>query len=391
MTGRRDFGSVRKLPSGRWQASYWHDGASHKAPTTFLAKADAAAWLATVQADILRGNWLNPGAGKVTFGTYSKAWLAKRSDLRPTTKSKYASLLKLHLEPAFGDTELVKLAPSAVRSWYHELAGRYPTVADDAYRLLRAICNTAIADGALGRSPCQVKGAGQVRSAERPTASVAEVAKAVDALPERYRLAILLAAFCQLRRGEVLALQRRDVDLIHGTIRIERAWGQPFSGAPVLGPPKTAAGVRTLSVPPNVLPALEDHLSRLVGPAADAWLFGTKTGTALSPRNLTRVWTEARIDAGRPDLHLHDLRHSGLTWAAASGASVAELMRRGGHANPRAALRYQHATEDRDRAIAEALGALATAAPVVQLPSASRTDRARRASGKEKAPSKKGA
>jgi integrase len=62
----------------------------------------------------------------------------------------------------------------------------------------------------------------------------------------------------------------------------------------------------------------------------------------------------------RRDLFFHDLRHSGLTWAAASGASVAELMRRGGHANPRAALRYQHATEDRDRVIAEALASLAS-------------------------------
>jgi hypothetical protein len=56
---------------------------------------------------------------------------------------------------------------------------------------------------------------------------------------------------------------------------------------------------------------------------------------------------------------LHDLRHSGLTWAAATGASVAELMRRGGHASPAAALRYQHATEDRDRALADALAELA--------------------------------
>ena len=83
------------------------------------------------------------------------------------------------------------------------------------------------------------------------------------------------------------------------------------------------------------------------------------TGTALSPRNLNRAWSKARAAAGCTDLHLHDLRHSGLTWAAASGASVAELMRRGGHANPRAALRYQHATEDRDRAIADALARLA--------------------------------
>jgi integrase len=136
---------------------------------------------------------------------------------------------------------------------------------------------------------------------------------------------------------------------------------------PIIGPPKTEAGVRTLTIPPNVLPALEDHLERFVGPAPTAWLFAASTGACPSPRSFNRAWSNARKKAGRPDLHLHDLRHSGLTWAAASGATVAELMRRGGHASPRAALRYQHATEDRDKAIAAALGRLAQEAQVVSL------------------------
>jgi integrase len=222
-----------------------------------------------------------------------------------------------------------------------------------------------------------VKGAGQVHSPERPVASVRDVARAVEAVPERYRLALLLPAWCQLRRGEVLALQRRHVDLLHERITVEQAWVVPMNGKPMIGPPKTEAGVRVLAIPPNVLPVLEDHLERFVRPEPTAWLFGTSTGTTLSPRNFNRAWSKAREKVGRPDLHLHDLRHSGLTWAAASGASVAELMRRGGHANPRAALRYQHATEDRDKAIAEALGQLAHDAeimPIVTVPeSASRT------------------
>ncbi len=105
-------------------------------------------------------------------------------------------------------------------------------------RLLRAILNTAVTDGLLQKSACQVKGAGQVRSSERPIASVAELAGAVDAAPERYQLAILLCAWCHLRRGEMLALQRRDVDPLHGTIRVERAWVTPQSGALMLGAPQ---------------------------------------------------------------------------------------------------------------------------------------------------------
>ena len=95
------------------------------------------------------------------------------------------------------------------------------------------------------------------------------------------------------------------------------------------------------------------------------------------PVTLNRVWQRARRKIGRTDLHYHDLRHTGLTWAAASGASVAELMRRGGHANPTAALRYQHATEDRDRAIADALAELSTGRVVRFNASRSRTRRSR--------------
>ena len=79
----------------------------------------------------------------------------------------------------------------------------------------------------------------------------------------------------------------------------------------------------------------------------------------VTDRVLGLAWRRSRLAVGRPDLHFHDLRHSGLTWSAATGASVAELMRRAGHASQSAALRYQHATDARDRVLAEALGQLA--------------------------------
>jgi integrase len=376
MTSRRHFGSIRKLPSGRYQASYWHDGERHVAPDTCAVRADALAYLANTEADLRRGRWVDPMAGKVALSVYSTAWLKSRSDLRETTRAKYDHLLRNHILPKLGPTPISALAPSKVRAWYHDLARQHSTTADDAYRLLRAVMNVAKADRMIGENPCHVKGAGQVRSPERPVASVRDLARAVEAVADRYRLALLLPAWCQLRRGEVLALQRRDVDLLHGTIRVERAWSAPMNGKPMIGPPKTEAGVRTLAIPPNVVGAVEDHLARFVGPEPTAWLFGTSTGTALSPRNFDRVWSKAREKVGRTDLRLHDLRHSGLTWAAASDASVAELMRRGGHANPRAALRYQHATEDRDRAIAAALGQLAKGAEIV--PIATTSERASR-------------
>jgi integrase len=356
------FGNVRRRSSGRWQARYRHEGAWYTAPNTFEAKADANAWLSTVQTDLLRGSWVNPTAGKQTFGDYARCWLDGRSDLRPSTRGKYEELLRRHLIPKFGAREIARLAPSDVRAWYHVLAAQHRTTADDAYRALRAILNTAVADELLVKSPCTVKGAGSVRAAERPVASIKEVARAVEAVPEEYRVGLLLAAWCQLRRGELLGLQRRHVDFVNGTIRIEQTWVVTPEGIPVLGPPKTEAGVRKLNVPAHILPILGEHLERFTGQRPEAWLLSGPNGEPVSGRTIGRYWDKARRSIGRPDLHLHDLRHSGLTWSAATGASVADLMRRGGHASPAAALRYQHATEDRDKALADALAALSESA-----------------------------
>jgi integrase len=356
--GRRGFGNVLKLPSGRWRARYSHNGQVHAAPRTFPTKAEATAWLSKAHTEITGGEWVNPVAGKKTLGDFARGWLDGRSDLEETTRAKYAYLLRAHILPKLGDIELARLTAAEVRAWYHELGRKYKSVGDDAYRCLRAVLRTAVADGQLAKSPCTVKGAGGVRAAERPVASMGELGAAVDAMPPRFRAALVLAAWCQLRLGEVLALQRRHVDLAAGVVRVEQAWGRPMGGKAAIKGPKTEAGNRSIGIPSHVLPLVEQHLAS-VGPAPTAWLFGTSTGTAVSARNFQRAWDKARSAAGRPDLHFHDLRHTGLTWSAETGASLPELMRRGGHASPRAALRYQHATEDRDRVLTDALAKMA--------------------------------
>jgi len=133
-----------------------------------------------------------------------------------------------------------------------------------------------------------------------------------------------------------------------------------------LGQPKTDAGRRTIAIPPKLLPAIEEHLKH-VDPNPVAWLFPGEGEHPARPRTLDRIWRKARLAIGRPDLRFHDLRHSGLTWAASTGASVAEIMKRGGHASPSAALRYQHATMERDRALANSLAAMAPGPAVISL------------------------
>lgn len=333
---------------------------------TFTRKRDADAFAASIETAKLRGSAIDPRATRITFGDYATRWLGLRHDLRPRTREDYATLLRVHLLPAFGRTFLGAIEPSQVRSWHASLAEEHPPRAAKAYRLLRTILNAAITDRHLVVNPCQLKTAGVEHSAEREIPTVAEVEALAGAMPPRLSLLVLLAAWCGLRRGEVLGLTRGDVDLLHGTVRVQRAVSGLADGTLYVGEPKTAAGRRTVTVPPHLLPNLEAHLEAHVGPEGDAPLFPAQNGSWLRPGSLQRHWERARRAVG-VSYHLHDLRHFGATLTAATGASTREIMARIGHASPAAALRYQHATEDRDRVIAAALSEL-SGGQVVKLP-----------------------
>lgn len=197
------------------------------------------------------------------------------------------------------------------------------------------------------------------RPAERPVATVREVEALEAAMPEHLRLIVLLATWCQLRRAELLGLRRKDIDLANGSLRVEQSRTITMKGKSLVKEPKTDAGRRTIAVPEFLILRLRDHLDRFTGPEIDAFVFRGITGVPLTGNVLQVAWQRARTKVGRNDLRLHDLRHTGLTLAAATGATTVELMHRAGHSSSVAAMRYQHATKDRDRIIADALGAIA--------------------------------
>lgn len=353
---KRHFGTVRQRSSGRWQALYFHDGKIHSTGT-FKTKADALVHLSTIDADVHRGAWIDPKAGKTTLDVYAERWLEQRNELAFRTRELYGYLLELHVLPTLGRTALGNLAPSTIRSWHASLAQVHPSTAAKAYRLLSAILRTAVVDGLLVSSPCKVDGAGVERPAERPVATLLEVGALESAMPEHLRLIVALATWCQLRRAELLGLRRRDVDLRHATIRIEQSRTVTMHGKSLVKAPKTQAGRRTIAVPEALIEKISDHLDRFAGPGPEDLVFLGITGVPLTANVLQVAWQRARASVGREDLRLHDLRHTGLTLAAATGATTVELMHRAGHSSSVAAMRYQHATKDRDRIIADALGA----------------------------------
>ena len=355
MGERRHFGYVRQRVSGRWQATYRHEGQLHNVGT-FDRKADALAALAEIETNIRRGKWIDPSLGDRSLTDYAREWLEHRPDLAVRTIETYGYLLDKHILPTLGSLNLSAITPSDVRAWNARSARQHPSTAAKAYRLLATIMKTAVTDELISVSPCRIRGASQERAPERPTASVQEIQGLRRHMPEHLRIAIDLAVWCQLRKAEILGLQLRDIDFERGVIRIERSRTYLTNGKDIVKEPKTAAGRRELAVPDPVLEAIRAHTAAAPSVTDTAYVLSDASGNPVSQAALQRAWSKARSANGREDLHFHDLRHTGLTIAAATGATAAELIKRAGHASADAAIRYQHASKDRDRLLANRLG-----------------------------------
>jgi len=380
------FGSIRQLPSGRWQARYTHDGAVHKAPMTFPdVSVDqltgrkvrgpelADRWLRLRRAEIDSGARLlarPKSRGTVTFAEYAVQWVAGR-ELKPRTRVLYQQQLDRDLLPVFGRLALTAITSASVSDWYRAYDPTKPTARGHAYALMKAIMNGALHEEPplIDANPARVRGGSQTTRRHRINpATPAELAVIVENMPERLQAAVLIAAWGGLRFGEVAELRRNDIEgnVIHVTRAVVRLPGEPPESLLGrrratfhVGTPKSDAGTRSVNMPESVMPAIRAHLDRMKDKSSKALLFPSESGGHLAVSTLNRYWFAAREAAGRPDLRWHDLRHTQAVYAAQMGATLAELMARLGHSTIGAALRYQHAADGRDKAIAARLSELA--------------------------------
>lgn len=361
---RRSFGAIRKLPSGRYQASHAHPdtGARINAPRTFPTKAEAAKWLKATDVDLARGIWTPPAPKRteVLFAAYAETWLHRRTpELKPRTLADYRRQMPA-LVAQFGPMALDAITRADVRRWHESLDPAKPAARAKLYILLKSVLKTAVEDELIPVNPCSIPGAGSrgKRAHHVRPATPAEVSTIVAAMPSRWALMAQLAVWCGLRFGEIAELRRADIDLAARVIRVRRGV-QWVDGQPVVSTPKTEAGVRTVALPASVAASVELHLAVHAGPEL---LFSAATDPTrhVSHGTFSKAWQRAREAAGRPDLRFHDLRHTGASLMAESGASVRELQEWLGHTTAEQSLFYTHVSEGRRRINAARLSEIAS-------------------------------
>lgn len=407
---RETWGSLRRLPSKRWQARYpGPDGQVYTArtdddrPLTFLTKGDAREWLNQTHVKIARGEWVTPAEAvrrrraeveaaavrDVTFREYAEQWLERIEHepgrngrpRRPATVMNYRGRVRNYLMEPLGDVLVRDIDVERFRAVTAGLVAipsvlkpdaDHNGVAGSVVKTLKAILRQAVHDGILGVVPNVVTPQRKsVRHDDEHTpeddvATPAQVDALYEAVPQPWRIAVLLAAWCQLRRGEVLGLQRRDIvwntDRTAATLYVRR---QKNGTTGKLSDPKSDTSVRSMAVPPLMIDRLREHLDTRVAAGASAPVVPTETNGSLhlQTQRWHGIWAKARTQvAGLPDgYRFHDLRHTGLTRFAQEGATLAELMRRGGHADVTVVLRYQKATMARDIELAARMSATVAA------------------------------
>lgn len=358
MTAKRSFGSVRQKAAGKWQARY-RDKSGREHYRLFTTKKEATAFLASVQTNLLRGDWVDPNLGKITVSEWSVIWRAGQRKLRPSTEDLYDSLLKNHVLPAFGTFTLSSITTDDVEAWVALLLAKEDmssSTANRAYRILRQMLNVAVRRRRILLTPCAGVEPPQDAKAEMLFLTPEQVADLADAIPKHYRTLVLMAVYSGLRWGELAGLKVARLDQINRTVFVV----EQLTRAGTLAPPKSEAGRRVVTLPRWLMPAIN---AQVTGKPLDAFAFTMEAGGPLAhASNFTRrVWkptVAAALPPSLAGLRFHDLRHTAVAIAIASGAArnPKALQVRMGHSTIRMTLdRYGHLLPGQDSEIADGM------------------------------------
>ncbi len=314
-------------------------------------------------------------AGKLTVRDFLSRWLdATAPTLKPSTVRRYRDLIRLHVTPVLGNERLAKLAPADVQRLYADrlAAGLSPTSVRHVHGVLHRALGQAVRWGMVVRNVADAVDPPRRSTPEAKTWDAGQVraflaATVGDDLEPLWRLALLAG----LRRGELLGLLWRDVDLDRSSLAVRRTLSRGAASRLEPGEPKTAAGRRQVALPASAVDALRRHRLRQVerrlaaGPAWEdhEFVFATEAGRAIHPNTLASRFRKLTAAAGVPPIRFHDLRHTCATLLLTEGVHPKVVQERLGHADIGMTMNlYSHVTAGMQRDAADRLDAAIEAA-----------------------------
>jgi integrase len=293
--------NIEKRPNGVWRARYY-DEAGKQHARHFLRKVDAKAWLDTVTASVIRGDYVDPRGANMLLKTYAAQW-EKIQVGRGSTLSIIDNAVRLHINPVLADRRIGSIRQSDIQGLVKTLeaknlaAGTVRNIYDTAARIFAS----AVDDRVIPSSPCRRIKLPKDDKGEVVPLTLAQV-RSLEAGMSDLGAAVIALAGSGLRIGELLGLDVSDVDFLRRTIRVARQRAQ--SGE--LTPPKSKSSDRTVPVGQTLIDALAAYLKE--GDRKSGPLFVNAMGRPLTYRQWKPLWKDA-ADKAKVEATAHALRH----------------------------------------------------------------------------------
>jgi integrase len=349
--------SIAKRDNGRWRARY-RDDVGREHAKHFDRKVDARQWLAEVTASVVTGQYVDPKAGRITFREYAEQWRAAQVH-RPSTQAHHETMLRRHVYPTLGDRALSSILPSEIQAWAKRLSGTLaPSTVATVHSIVSSVFKAAVRDRRVAANPCEGTRLPKPERTKVVPPTMEQVETLTAAMPEHLRALVTFAAGTGMRQGEVLGLTVDRLDMLRRQVTVDRQLVTMPGERPRLGPPKTAASVRTIPLPRVVVDVLAEHLAKYP-PGSDGYVF-TLAGEPITRQQFGHVWRPAAATAGlSAGTGLHSLRHFYASLLIRFGESVKTVQARLGHATAAETLdTYSHLWPDSDDRTREAIDAV---------------------------------
>ena len=312
----------------------WRDPDGKQRKRSFRKKGDADRFAATVEADKLRGQYVDHRAGRVTLADFAEQrWLPSLVHVRPNTLDLYRAHLRNHVLPAFGSRSLASLRRQDCRTFVAALAAKLaPATVATVYAVLRMVMQTAVDYGLIAANPCAKVPLPRVEHRVVEPLPAESVVALTAAMPPRYAVTVWLAAGAGLREGEALGLTAGRVDFLRRRLHVEEQLQGVNGGPPSLAPLKTRASRRMVPVDDVVLNALTTHMQRWQA-GSGGLIVTNRLRAPVRRSSFGHCWQMAVESCGLPrGTRFHDLRHFYASALIRAGLHPKAIQSRLGHA-----------------------------------------------------------